>query len=153
MHSCCKQVKDFVEYGRQLHAASGRLYETLGDHSEQERVRMLLDYLQRHQRNLENALARFEKNSRDGVLEAWLEYFPDLDVDAVLGSIKLPEQPSSNDIIAAALKFDDTMIELYREIAEKAVDHKTREVFQSLLALEQGETNQIARAALSLQDM
>lgn len=153
MRSCCKQVKEFVEFGRQFHAAIGRLYETLGEHAELERVRMLLDFLQRHEQNLEAALARFEKNSHSGILEAWLEYSPSLDVDAVLAEIKLPEKPSSDDIIAAALKFDDALIELYREVAEKAVNHNTRVTFQSLLTLEQGEKNQIARAALSLQDM
>ncbi|QFY43773.1 hypothetical protein F6R98_15015 [Candidatus Methylospira mobilis] len=153
MRSCCKQVKEFVIFGRQLHAVIVRLYETLGEHAELERVRMLLDFLQRHERNLETALARFEKNSRGGILEAWLEYSPSLNAGQVLDDIKLPEKPSSDDIFAAALKFDDTLIELYRELAVKAADHKTREVFQNLLKLEEGEKNQIVRAALSLQDM
>jgi hypothetical protein len=153
MRSCCKQVKEFVTFGRQLHAAVARLYETLGEHADLERVRMLLDYLQRHERNLETALARFEKNSHNAILEAWLEYSPGLDVDQVVESIKLPEKPSSDDIFTAALKFDDTLIELYREVAAKAVDKKTREVFQNLLKLEESEKNQILRAALSLRDM
>ena len=42
---------------------------------------------------------------------------------------------------------------LYREVAEKVNDHKTKAVFQNLLALEEREMIQVARAAMSFADM
>lgn len=153
MRSCCKQVREFIDFGRQLHAAVGAVYDDLNEHAELSRVKMLLDFLIRHERHLEETLSRFEKETRNGILEAWLEYSPELDVEAVVRSCALPPKPSTDEILRAALTFDDALVRLYREVAAKASDHRTQAVFRDLLHLEEREQIQVARAAMSLQDM
>jgi rubrerythrin len=151
--SCCKQVKDFVHFGKELHAEVRKLFEAINDHAELERVRMLLDYLSRHEHHMEESLARFEKSSHSGILEAWLEYSPSLDVEAVMNRYVLPEKPSSDEIVNAAMAFDDTLVVLYREVAAKVNDQKVKALFNNLLALEEKERIQVARAVMDLADM
>lgn len=153
MRSCCKQVKDFVRFGKELHAEIKKLFDDLNEHAELERVKLLLDFLGRHESHMEEALARFEKSSHSGILEAWLEYSPELDVAAVMQQCALPDKPTSDDIFDAAMKFDDTLVQLYREIRTKANDRKTRALFDNLLTLEEKEQIQVARAVMSLADM
>jgi rubrerythrin len=153
MRSCCKQVRDFLDFGKHLHAALKQLYEELNEHTELERIKLLLDYLSRHEAHLEEALARFEKGSRSGILNAWLEYVPDLDVDAVMGKYRVEAVRSSDELIGMAMEFDTVLIELYREVSAKINDPKVKEVFLNLLALEEHEKIQVMRAALSFQDM
>jgi hypothetical protein len=153
MRSCCKQVREFVDFGKHLHARISELYDELNEKAELERVKMLLEYLSRHEHHLEQTLLRYEKEVHGGILEAWLEYSPTLDVDAVMEASQLPENPSTDDIFAAALAFDDTLVKLYREVAEKAHDPHTRALFQDLLQLEEQEKIQVTRAAMSLRDM
>lgn len=153
MRSCCKQVREFIDFGKHLHGAARALYDDLKEHAELTRVKMLLDFLIRHERHMEETLSRFEKETRSGILEAWLEYSPELDVDAVISACTLPAHPLTDDILHAALTFDDALVALYREVAEKANDRKTKAFFRDLLNLEEREQIQIARAAMSLQDM
>jgi hypothetical protein len=153
MPSCCKQVREFVNFGKHLHSTLKRLYEGLNEQAELERVKMLLEFLSRHEEHMEQALARFEHDARRSLLEAWLEYSPALDVDAVMQRFPVSEHPSSDEIIQLALDFDDTLVKLYREIAEKVNDSKTKEVFKNLLQLEEREKIQVARAAMMLADM
>ena len=153
MRSCCKQVREFVDFGKRLHGEIKKLYDELNEHAELERVKMLLDFLSRHEQHMEEALSRFEKKSRSGILDAWLEYSPGLDVEAVMTTCAIPEKPSSDDIVKIAMQFDDTLVNLYREVAEKVTDHRTKEVFRNLLNLEEREKIQVARAAMSLEDM
>lgn len=153
MRSCCKQVREFVDFGKQLHARVHQYYDALNEKAELERVRMLLGHLSRHEQHLAQTLARYEKDSRDGLLNAWLEYSPELDVEAVIGGCQLPAQPSSDEIFTAALAFDDTLVKLYRELAEKANDPHVRALFQDLLQLEEQEKIQVSRAAMSLRDL
>ena len=56
-------------------------------------------------------------------------------------------------VFRAAMRFDDTLIALYEEVAGKAVDQTTRTLFADLLHLEQQEKIQVARAAMSLDDL
>lgn len=69
MRSCCKQVRDFVQFGKKLHGEIAKLLEQINEQADLERVQMLLDYLARHEHRLEASLARFEKDSRSGLLE------------------------------------------------------------------------------------
>jgi hypothetical protein len=153
MPSCCKQVREFVEFGKHLHGKIKALYERLHEHAELERVKMLLEFLSRHEAHMEESLARFEQYARRGILEAWLEYSPVLDVDAVMARFPVAEKPSSDEIFQLAMDFDDTLVKLYREIAEKVNDSKTKEVFSNLLRLEEKEKIQVARAAMAFDEM
>ena len=153
MPSCCKQVREFVDFGKHLHGKLKALFDELNEHAQLERVKMLLDYLSRHEENMEESLARFEKESRHGILEAWLEYSPGLDVNKVMCKFHLSENPSSDEIIQLALDFDDTLVNLYKEVVEKANDSKVKEVFKNLLQLEEKEKIQVARAAMMLWEM
>jgi hypothetical protein len=153
MRSCCKQVRDFVHFGKQLHGRIAQLLEELNEQADLERVQMLLEYLTRHEHHLEESLSRFEKVSHSGILDVWLEYSPDLDVEATVRRCAIPDHPNSDDVIRIAMDFDQTLVKLYGEVAEKAADDRTREVFRNLLSLEQREMTQVARAAVSFADM
>jgi rubrerythrin len=153
MPSCCKQVREFVDFGKHLHGKIKELYQDLNEHAEFERVKMLLDFLSRHEEHMEESLARFEKDARKSILEAWLEYSPELNVDAVMARFPVHEKPSSDEIFQLAMDFDDTLVKLYREVAEKVNDSKTKDVFKNLLQLEEKEKIQVARAAMALNDM
>ena len=153
MASCCKQVREFVDFGKHLHGKLKELYDDLGEHAQLERVKMLLDFLRRHEQHMEESLARFEKESRHGILEAWLEYSPALDVEKVMDRLHLQENPSSDEIIQIAMDFDDALVNLYKEVAEKVSDSKVKALFKNLLQLEEKEKIQVARAAMMLWEM
>ena len=153
MPSCCKQVREFVDFGKHLHGKIKELYEDLDGHAELERVHMLLEFLSRHEAHMQESLARFGKETRKGILEAWLEYSPALDVDAVMARFPVRDKPSSDEIMQLAMDFDDTLVKLYREVAEKVNDSTTKAVFKNLLQLEEKEKIQVARAAMTLADM
>jgi len=153
MPSCCKQVREFVDFGKHLHGRIRELFDDLNEHTELERVKMLLEFLSRHEAHMEESLARFEKDSRQGILEAWLEYSPSLDVEAVMQRFKVKDKPSSDEIFQIAMDFDDTLVKLYKEVSEKVNDSRTKQVFKNLLQLEEREKIQVVRAAMALDDM
>ncbi|MFM8331067.1 MAG: hypothetical protein ACKN9T_05210 [Candidatus Methylumidiphilus sp.] len=72
---------------------------------------------------------------------------------AVMARFPVSAKPSSDEIFQLAMDFDDTLVKLYREIAEKVNDSKTKEVFNNLLQLEEKEKIQVVRAAMALDDM
>lgn len=102
---------------------------------------------------MEESLSRFEKDSRSGILDAWLEYSPELNVETVIARCAVPENPGSDDIARIALDYDQTLVDLYREIAAKVNDRKVKELFANLLQLEEREMIQVSRATLSFADM
>lgn len=53
-----KTVKDVVDFSRRLHVQISELYERLSQDTAQARVSMLLDYLKRHEKHLEETLVQ-----------------------------------------------------------------------------------------------
>ena len=148
-----KTVKDVVDYSRKLHQKISKLYQEISQDQTQERVKMLLDYLQRHEAHLEKSLNQFEHDKSQAVLDSWFQYAPDQSITEVLESIEITNHMSTDEVIAMALKLDDYFIELYEGMVENASSSAVKSVFQNLLEMEQQEKIRTSRAALTIHDM
>jgi len=148
-----KTVKDVVDHSRRLHQQISQLYSEMGQQQPQEKVKMLLDYLQRHEKHLEDALCQFEKDKSQKVLDSWFQYAPDQDLTEVLASIEIKENMSTDEVIGMALKLDDYFIELYENMVESSRSSDAKSVFQNLLDMEKQEKIRTARTALTINDM
>lgn len=146
-------MKDVVDYSRKLHQQISKLYQEISQDQTQERVKMLLDYLQRHEAHLEKSLNQFEHDKSQAVLDSWFQYAPDQSITEVLESIEITNHMSTDEVIAMALKLDDYFIELYEGMVENASSSAVKSVFQNLLEMEQQEKIRTSRAALTIHDM
>lgn len=148
-----KTVKDVVDHSRRLHQQISQLYQDIKQEQSQERVKMLLDYLQRHEDHLEESLDKFEKDKSQKVLDSWFQYAPDQDISAVLEQIEITDHMSVDEVILMALKLDDYFIDLYEGMVEHSSSSAVKSVFQNLLDMEQQEKIRTARTALNMSDM
>lgn len=148
-----KTVKDVVDYSRKLHLQISKLYQEISQKQTQERVKMLLDYLQRHEAHLEKSLNQFEHDKSQKVLESWLQYAPDQNISDVLETIEINDHMTTDEVIEMALKLDDYFIVLYTDMVENASSSAVKAVFQNLLEMEQQEKIRTAKTALTINDM
>lgn len=153
MHTCCRQVRDFLDHGRKIHADLHALYAHLAETPQQEPIRLLLDYLSRHEQHLADNLARFEHDARRSILDAWLEHAPRLQIDALIENAPTHADMQLDEVVRMAAAFDDALVALYREVAESAKDARVRAVFEDLVQLEDSEKVQMLRSAAGLWDM
>lgn len=54
-------AKDVLEHARDYHRILSDFYNKLGAKAQKQRAKMLLDYLSRHEKHLEDSLAEYEK--------------------------------------------------------------------------------------------
>lgn len=150
-----EQVKDVLDYGRQLHADLSGFYESLNERKQQVRVRMLLDYLSRHERHLEETVERFEDESKKQVLDTWMQYAPSIDVSGMIDtqSANVHGDMSVDEVVQIAIRFDDALVELYREAAQEADVDRVKDVFCNLVELESNEKLKMVRDTLMFGDL
>ena len=153
MHTCCKQVKDFLDYGRTLHGEIQAYYDKLNEQTDKERIKMLLSYLSRHEQHMEESLQHFEQVTRRDILNIWLEHTPRLNIQDIIEQCALSAGMSLEDVVDLALKFDEALVRLYREVAEKAADARVKAVFQNIVAMEESEKQQMLGNANMLREM
>lgn len=148
-----EQVKDVLNYGRQLHGRLHDVYEQLQQQADQTRVKMVLEYLSRHERNREHAMQRFEDAARKNVLNVWMQYAPSSNIEQLLKKYDARSDMTVDDVIKLAMRFDDALIALYQETARESDDQHVQDVFQNLAEMENREKQRFIRDAEWVQDI
>lgn len=137
-------TKDLLEYLRNYHKKLAGLYERMAEESEQSKVKMLLHFLGRHEAHFDKIIGEYETDAATKVLGTWFKVTPDR-LPRLKGSELTPDMPV-DDIMSIALQFDDALIEFCRQLAFEAGSEDVRDLFTSLVNLEQQEERRMAGA-------
>lgn len=143
-------MKDVLDHARKFHREVSEFYGRLTQKKQKERVKILLDYMSRHEKHLEESLAQYEEGVSEKILNTWLQYPPPketLDLCKKL-SIEDNENLTVEQVIELALKLDDCLVNLYRMMIESAETEEIKEVFANLLAMEKQEEINLVRDTL-----
>jgi len=148
-----QQVREILEEARRFHDRLAALYRETGDRQTRERVRLLLHYLSRHEVHLSESMTAFQKEGAREVLGSWIPSKTVDDVLRQLQGLRLPANATSDEIVRLALQYDDHLVSLFRLLAEKAPDDHVRQLFLSLVTLEQKAESTLARDTIDFSDL
>ncbi len=147
------QAKQIIESARAFHQRASRFYEELKDKSEGTRVKMLLDYLVRHEAHLEKALANYSEEVRTKALDAWYQYAQEHCLLQPFDVSQYPANMTTEDVMKIGLNIDSCLIASYKGMAEAATIPEVREIFENLLLMEEQQKHKLARVALEIEEM
>ncbi len=146
-------IQDVVDFAKNLHTALSDQYAELEQLSSSERARLMLDYLNRHEQNLAQAMDKYEGDMTKGIAALWLQDVPELQSDDLVDKVRGVDLADVDNIIGVALDVDEYLIKLYQRMADEVDSDAGREVFKSLIKLEDNERHRLSRAAFRLADM
>ena len=146
------QVRDLLEQAAAFHGRMSEFYHGLSEKADQVRVKLLLDYMSTHERNLRDSLEAYDADASGGILDTWVDR--DYCDRIVHACDQLPGEPplDFDGVTRLAMKVDADLIGYYDELAHKAETESVREVFRNLVAQEQAELRRLARQALTATD-
>ncbi len=142
------QTKDVLEHAREFHQKLSVFYEELKESASKERTRALLDYMSRHEQYLDDSLTQYEEQVSDNVLDTYFKYGSESTKMNPITEFEIKPEMDLEDVVAAAMHFDACLIEFYREMAQRALSDKVREVFENLLVMEQHEQIELSKQML-----
>lgn len=145
-------VKDVLDYSRKLHEHARNLYQQLRDQTQRERVDMMLNLLAAHENTLADAMASMQEHTSQKVLQEWHQFEPGSISEALQDARELHPDISIDELVKVALRIDDYLINLYRQMLSETTSDDARAVFESLIRLEETEKMRTVRAALSAND-
>jgi len=148
-------TKDVLDHAREFHGQVSVYYRQLGKKVQKERVKMLLEYMSRHEKHLEENLARYEEDVSGRILNTWFQYPPPKDILKTVVSFTLEgkENLTVDEVIDLALRIDDCLIQLYKQMAAESECGDVREVFTNLLEMEKHREMDLVRDALHLKEI
>jgi len=146
-------ARDIVELARQFHGQVADLYERLSGQAEKTRVKMLLDYMSRHERHLAACLGQFETGVSERMLDTWFQFVPADMPHTVLKKVNVNPSMTVDDVVTVAMQLDDFLIQMYRQASDECDSRELNEIFANLLQMEEHEEIRLTRDSLALKDM
>ncbi|MCK5188869.1 MAG: hypothetical protein KAR12_02310, partial [Methylococcales bacterium] len=94
-----EQVRDILDHAREFHKCLGEFYQNLVEYEEETRIKMLLEYLGRHEKFLEQGIANFEESASEQVLDTWFQFTQDKATLKLPNSKNIKPDMSVEDVI------------------------------------------------------
>ncbi|MGB6045784.1 MAG: hypothetical protein WBF93_21695 [Pirellulales bacterium] len=142
-----EQAKDILDHAKEFHHRVARYYLQLEDQVAQQRVKMMLNYLSRHEDRLADALQSYEENASRKILNTWVQFVYDDEILKTLGETPVQSEMSVDDVVDLGLRLDDRLINCFKMMVDAAETDDVREVFQNLVDMEEQEKRQLVRNA------
>ncbi|MBI9070832.1 MAG: hypothetical protein JEY94_04500 [Melioribacteraceae bacterium] len=148
-----ERVKDVIEFAKCFHEKVSKLYERLSISTDDERIRIFLDYLSRHEKNIEDQLNEFEGGLSDKLLDSWFRFLPEEGKYKCFEDIKFKPGMDVDDVTDLALEMDKCLLNVYARIASSTENHKIKEIFQSLYDMGNKDIHKLMLSAQTLKTL
>jgi rubrerythrin len=148
------RVQNVIENSRTVHHQLRQYYKMLEDKSHEERIRMLLEYLSRHERHLEDVLDRFGQQITRHILDMRVQYVPEpADTEISQQALTVTPEMSLENVFKTALQMEDYLIQTYASIAGQTAYPEVRETFEDLIRMETNEKKGLSNALEELMEL
>ncbi|HMP75404.1 MAG TPA: 2-hydroxyacyl-CoA dehydratase [Kiritimatiellia bacterium] len=147
-----ENVNQIIDRIRALHDKLAVRFERVETAANQGRLRMVLDYIARHERHLNEALAAYQGSASRAVLDTWFKNTPGRPLEECLEKARL-DQADTSAVLRSVLEMDRCLVDSFRKIAESAVAEEVREFFQQLVGMEEREEHRLIRDAIEMEDL
>tara|TARA_R110001583_G_scaffold6774_11_gene34080 strand:+ start:7619 stop:8077 length:459 start_codon:yes stop_codon:yes gene_type:complete len=149
-----ENLKDVLDWSIEFHKQLSACLTDSADENENERAKLLLDYLAEHEQSLTKVIIEFEKTASSNALNTWCYEY--LDKHPVMKH-KHSDVPYAKldtlQITEAVMHLHQQIIILYRDLAAQTVATSAHELLEELLSLEEHEAMRMSQSANRLEDM
>jgi rubrerythrin len=132
-------VRDVLDKAQDVHRQMKDLYAQLAERCVRNQPEILLKYLKSKEEEYEQGLAQNIRNDRNGLLDTWMQYAPDLSQFAIPSPDAFEKEITLKEIEATAQRIRESLINFYETAAHTAKPDTVRQLFEKLAEQHQSE--------------
>jgi len=132
MNMSYQQVYDILSRIRAVHRRLRDDLERARPDAEDERTRFVLESIRRDEQAMNLALGSSQQEQGDLPLQTWIQYVPDEDSQRLLNETNFTEDMGPEEVVARKVEIDESLVSLYRRLAEQSSAPSVREFFERL---------------------
>jgi hypothetical protein len=142
-----KPIKDFLAYIEECHIALADLYTRLSLEVDDEKVKLLLDFMKNKEQLSYQHLHEYAQQAPASVLETWLDNVFDQSFPIKCRQMQLQPELNLEDVIALAINLDTQLIELLQNAAYSAATIEAEVALENLTNQEEEVLHQVIMAS------
>ena len=140
---------DVLKRAREFHELLSVKYADSSAHATRPEVKVLLTFMSRHETVLAQALKEYVDGASEKILESYFEATPDFDNLMATDSVHISPDARFEDVVDVALRYDEALMQIYRECEREAASDDLRDAIHGLLEMEKQEEIRVMRATLT----
>lgn len=147
------QVKNMLDQIRDFHGQLAEYYNQVSNSAGQQRIKMLLDHMSKHEKDLQEGLRAYQESAPQGAMDTYVvcEYCNEILVTCK--QMPIAPETSIEGVIKVAMDVDNCLMRFFREAAQQAETETVREIFRNLVDMEEAELRRLALGALQVTDI
>lgn len=130
-------VADVLRQAERFEDLLAEYYGRLAAGSAREGVRLLTDYMSRHRLRLKERLAQLDPAAVRRLCHQPIRYQPQAADCRCFEGVELPPQATAAQVLDAAVRFDECLVNLYAQASRQTTDPDARAFFESLIRAEE----------------
>jgi hypothetical protein len=147
------QVHELLLHNQQLHARTEKFYISLSKEADNERVKMLLNTLVKHESELSSSLGAYIEKAPEKILNTYFQFDHENSVEELFVTTFDSVQISTDDVEIMATAFDDYFCHLYSEMQEAVDCEIVQDLFENLHEHMMEEKKKLSIDIYSMMDM
>ena len=125
-------VHDFLTQNQKLHSRIAEFYQSLSKDAENQRTKLLLDILIKHELELLDFVSAYLDKASNKTQEAFIQFDPEQNLDALFSTDFNHAQVTSEQVEALAGRFNQYLSDIYQGIAKSNESQEVEKVFDNL---------------------
>lgn len=148
-----KTLRDVLVCAQQAHHTMSTFYSSNSEAMKDARVKIMMDYMSRHEDELEENLHRFGSKTAPKLLDTWFKNLPDSKALQGCDEIHFTADMKVDDVLEQALKFDHCLMNFYKMMSENCCISEIKEIFSNLAEMERIEKHKIVQRTMQLKEL
>ena len=149
-----KRAREILSLAKQMHWKLSEFYQARKGSFKDERVGMLMQYMQRYEKQMQEVLTETLAVTPDKVLDTYYQFEPsEIEVLLEVQNRQTGPDTSLDDLIDMVMRFDEILRNYYSRAADMATSEQVADVFRDLRSREEENRNSKVQDALLLKDL
>lgn len=147
-------LRDILHWTRELHEYLANCTKHCATRNEDQRAKLLLQYLADHERKLAHTLKRFEETASPKALDTWVyDYLDQYPVTRHLSCDEPYSAAGAREAMAEVMNLHEQVLALYHYLQGRADTGSMRELVDQLTELEEHQAMQMTHDANRFEDL
>jgi len=125
-------VEDFLKQNQKLHSRIAEFYQSLSMQAENQRTKLLLDILIKHEFELLDFVSAYLDKASNKTREAFIQFNPEQNLNALFSTECKHSEVTSEQVEALADRFNQYFSNIYQGIAKSNESQEVEKVFDNL---------------------
>lgn len=148
-----QQLRDILAHLAQHHQDMKRLYQRLYIESNSARTKLLLVYLQQHQRHIANSIEDYITKAPHALLNTWYENVPLDHFTENCQAITADTTMDDEELIDLHLSLDNELLTYLTQAVDLAPTEKIHYALSQLLQVSQVQQHRLVHSVIRMQDI